>query len=790
MKLLVKTLLFATICIVSPVLAAAAPIHDAVALGPMAKEAIGPSVDARGRHRTGIVRALPKAASLGAWSVEGGAYVARARASSEGAAGLRVRIDLGTMPGAVELRATGTDGRVETMSVDPRLGPEAWTPWTEGASQVIEVISAVQPSEGALRIGAVVHMTEAPFAKAAASCTVSTSCPTGNATLDAAILERKKSLLRISFIDGGASFVCSATLVDTPLRPAAYVLTAQHCIGNETSASTISSNWFFEQTPCGTTTISADARQVNGGMSVVFTNYNVDMTLMLMNTAPPPGVTYSPMNPARLNDNDAVVSLSHPRGDASRLTTGTVVGEGRNFDLPYDQYFVRMNLGLIEPGSSGSGLFSMVAGSLQLRGVTSAADDELSCTNSTAPTIFGRVEILYPEIAQYVGLSTQAPDDAPNRAKDLFSVPFTGVGPDVPLNLRATAETDLGAKQINYPGDVDIYRFYLTATTVVSAFTTGTFDTVATLLDSRGEALAASDDAQLGNLNAGVTKVLDSGTYYIHVASWDPAATGAYNLTLRADNIGRDNYTALWWNAAESGWGVNVNHQGSTIFATLFTYDDDGTPMWLVLSSGTRQADGSFSGDLVRTTGPVFNASPWTAVSTTTVGTMRFTFHTAQSATLVYSVNGVTVTKSITRQEFSTMPDCSWSLFDRTFAFNYQDLWWNPAEPGWGINLTHQGSIIFATLFTYGADGKARWYVMSNGSRTAPGIYSGTLYRTTGPVFYANPWGVTNVTPVGNMNLNVANGNTATLFYDINGVSVSKQIQRQVFSTPKTECEP
>jgi hypothetical protein len=169
---------------------------------------------------------------------------------------------------------------------------------------------------------------------------------------------------------------------------------------------------------------------------------------------------------------------------------------------------------------------------------------------------------------------------------------------------------------------------------------------------------------------------------------------------------------------------------------------------------------------------------------------MRFTFHTAQSATLVYSVNGVTVTKSITRQEFSTMPDCSWSLFDRTFAVNYQDLWWKPAEPGWGINLTHQGSIIFATLFTYGADGKARWYVMSNGTRIAQGIYSGTLYRTTGPAFHANPWGPTTVTPVGNMNLNVANGNTATLFYDINGVSVSKQIQRQVFSTPKTECEP
>ena len=33
------------------------------------------------------------------------------------------------------------------------------------------------------------------------------------------------------------------------------------------------------------------------------------------------------------------------------------------------------------------------------------------------------------------------------------------------------------------------------------------------------------------------------------------------------------NYTALWWNPAESGWGVNFNHQGNILFGTLFTYD-------------------------------------------------------------------------------------------------------------------------------------------------------------------------------------------------------------------------
>ncbi|NTV38172.1 MAG: hypothetical protein HGA82_03190, partial [Anaerolineales bacterium] len=71
------------------------------------------------------------------------------------------------------------------------------------------------------------------------------------------------------------------------------------------------------------------------------------------------------------------------------------------------------------------------------------------------------------------------------------------------------------------------------------------------------------------------------------------------------------NYTALWWNAAESGWGVNVTHQNNTIFATLFTYDASGKGLWLVMSAGTRQGDGSYQGDLFQTAGPAFNTVPF-----------------------------------------------------------------------------------------------------------------------------------------------------------------------------------
>ena len=67
-----------------------------------------------------------------------------------------------------------------------------------------------------------------------------------------------------------------------------------------------------------------------------------------------------------------------------------------------------------------------------------------------------------------------------------------------------------------------------------------------------------------------------------------------------------------------------------------------------------------------------------------------------------------------------------------TAAVNYQGLWFNPAESGWGINFAHEGDIIFASWFTYDLTGKGTWLVMT-ANKTGPNTYSGSLipgYRT------------------------------------------------------------
>jgi hypothetical protein len=123
-----------------------------------------------------------------------------------------------------------------------------------------------------------------------------------------------------------------------------------------------------------------------------------------------------------------------------------------------------------------------------------------------------------------------------------------------------------------------------------------------------------------------------------------------------------DNYQDLWWAippGSEAGWGINLTHQGDTIFATWFTYDQDRTPMWLVVTANNT-APGTYSGNQVfRLSGPPFNSVPFPAQGTpggaagTNVGTAKFTFSDGNTGTFMYTVNGITQTKNITRELFN-----------------------------------------------------------------------------------------------------------------------------------------
>jgi hypothetical protein len=123
------------------------------------------------------------------------------------------------------------------------------------------------------------------------------------------------------------------------------------------------------------------------------------------------------------------------------------------------------------------------------------------------------------------------------------------------------------------------------------------------------------------------------------------------------------------------------------------------------------------------------------------------------------------------------------SRLGRGPAIDYTDLWWNPNESGWGLNLVqHPSRVIFGVWYTYEQDGTRTWYVMPGGAWTSATTYTGTLYATAGPPFDA-PFKSDQVETrqVGTATLTFSNANSGTFAYSVDGVSGTKSITRQPF---------
>lgn len=301
--------------------------------------------------------------------------------------------------------------------------------------------------------------------------------------------------------------------------------------------------------------------------------------------------------------------------------------------------------------------------------------------------------------------------------------------------------------------------------------------------------------------SSGSGMFLDNGRYYVgHLyggeATCDDPATdiyGRFDVAYRAaldrwlsappssaPIVPSFDYSDLWWNSAQSGWGVSITqHPSRQIFAAWYVYGTDGQPLWVVMSGGQWTAANVFTGDLYTTTGPdptgPFNPAQ---VVVSRVGTGTFTFDSSGAGSLAYTVNGVEGTRPIARQPFG--PPAT------PLGTSYADLWWNASESGWGVSINQQNQTLFAVWYSYGADNKPVWYVMSGGAWTSAQSYTGTLYRTSRPAsaFFGNaafdPSGVT-VTPVGSLTFTFQGANAATMAYTVNGVSGTKSITRQSF---------
>jgi hypothetical protein len=111
-------------------------------------------------------------------------------------------------------------------------------------------------------------------------------------------------------------------------------------------------------------------------------------------------------------------------------------------------------------------------------------------------------------------------------------------------------------------------------------------------------------------------------------------------------------YTDLWWNPNESGWGMAMAQQSANIFLAWFVYDNSGKPVWYVASNCAVSGSGC-SGKLYSTTGPPLGPTFDTnQIKVNEVGSIIVSFIDANTAVISYTIGAVTATKAIQRQLF------------------------------------------------------------------------------------------------------------------------------------------
>ena len=121
------------------------------------------------------------------------------------------------------------------------------------------------------------------------------------------------------------------------------------------------------------------------------------------------------------------------------------------------------------------------------------------------------------------------------------------------------------------------------------------------------------------------------------------------------------NYSDMWSNAQESGWGLTIDQQADVLLGTLFIYNKFELATWytvqLRLDSIGPNGIPSYSGTIFETTGPALG-KPYdqTLVKYRQVGTMNIQFGDVAHGLMTYTIDGAGAVKQISRLTFADNP--------------------------------------------------------------------------------------------------------------------------------------
>ncbi|PWU19347.1 MAG: hypothetical protein C5B50_06760 [Verrucomicrobia bacterium] len=354
------------------------------------------------RLQIGVRRVLDKpitvtAASAPAeqWQLRSdGKRVWSAQVVAPGALGVRLHLEKLNLPQGVRVLVYDLTGSPESatsvMANDLAGAKDFWAPTslTPGAQIEIEASPGVDLGTISLGLKELSYLYDLPLTGApkVGSCDVDLSCYPGYA-------QTATGVAKIQFVNAGHTFVCSGCLLAAS-GSGDYFLTANHCISDQTAASSITFFWFYQTTSCNGS--AAGGTQTHQGGTILAASSANDFTFLQLRQAAPSDAARLPWSTSQPSSSDTLACIQHPGGSYKRISLGQYAGSDPNF------WGVRWSTGVTEDGSSGGPLLN---GSQEVIGQLSAGFNGgpgSSCSTPAAPDSFGRFDVTYASIQQWL----------------------------------------------------------------------------------------------------------------------------------------------------------------------------------------------------------------------------------------------------------------------------------------------------------------------------------------------------------------------------------------------------
>lgn len=287
-------------------------------------------------------------------------------------------------------------------------GATYWSPDFGGPETTLEIElpASADPAQMALAVPVLSHFFIAPaqaakesFTKAleAGGCSIDVAC---RPDLDA----ESRSVARVLFVDQGNSFQCSGTLLnDARSSTTPYLLSAQHCIGTQAAAATVTTDWFYRAAACNSTALSPATQRVHGGATLLYASAATDTAFMRLNAPAPVGSVFAGSFLGVVDVGADVLGLHQSQGGAQQVSEGRVqqffncsneLCQGASAQASRFMG-VAWSVGNTKQGSSGSPLFVSLSNSNaryvsgQLLGGTSA------CQAPRGTDFYGRFDVAF-----------------------------------------------------------------------------------------------------------------------------------------------------------------------------------------------------------------------------------------------------------------------------------------------------------------------------------------------------------------------------------------------------------